>query len=141
LAKVAILPLNFHTKHTFQIYEKLSYEALNRHFCQTAVSGSPFLSVCCLSVHFSVVVRWLGGSFANLGLCVGFVRFANVPPKALAILRSLKLSERFQVVLWVIFFVLLNILSVFLMSLVLVCFRLIATSCPPRLVRLLCLNN
>ncbi len=25
------------TKHTLQIYEKLSYEALNRHFCQTRV--------------------------------------------------------------------------------------------------------
>ena len=24
------------------IYEKLPYEALNRHFCQTAVSGCPF---------------------------------------------------------------------------------------------------
>ena len=44
LAKVAILPLNFHTKHTLQIYEKLSYEALNRHFCQTAVISCP--SVC-----------------------------------------------------------------------------------------------
>ena len=41
LAKVAILPLNFHTKHTLQIYEKLSYEALNRHFCQTAVISCP----------------------------------------------------------------------------------------------------
>jgi hypothetical protein len=28
---------NVHTKHTLQIYGKLSYEALNRHFCQTAV--------------------------------------------------------------------------------------------------------
>jgi hypothetical protein len=37
LAKVAILTTNVHTKHTLQIYEKLSYEALNRHFCQTAV--------------------------------------------------------------------------------------------------------
>ena len=33
-----------HTKHTLQIYEKLSYEALNRHFCQTAVISWP--SVC-----------------------------------------------------------------------------------------------
>jgi hypothetical protein len=39
LAKVAIFTTNVHTKHTLQIYEKLSYEALNRHFCQTAVSG------------------------------------------------------------------------------------------------------
>ena len=26
------------TKYSLQIYEKLSYEALNRHFCKTAVS-------------------------------------------------------------------------------------------------------
>ena len=37
LAKVAIFTTNVDTKHTLQIYEKLSYEALNRHFCQTAV--------------------------------------------------------------------------------------------------------
>ena len=50
LAKVAILPLNFHTKHTLQIYEKLSYEALNRHFCQTAVISCPSVCPkCCLS--------------------------------------------------------------------------------------------
>ena len=30
-----------HTEHTLQIYEKLSYEALNRHFCQTAVISWP----------------------------------------------------------------------------------------------------
>ena len=35
---------NVHTKHTLQIYEKLSYEVLNRHFCQTAVISWP--SVC-----------------------------------------------------------------------------------------------
>ena len=33
---------NVHSKHTLQIYEKLSYEALNRHFCKTAVSSSCF---------------------------------------------------------------------------------------------------
>ena len=50
LAKVAILPLNFHTKHTLQIYEKLSYEALNRHFCQTAVISCPSVRPkCCRS--------------------------------------------------------------------------------------------
>ena len=37
LAKVAIFSTNLLTKHAFQIYEKLSYEARNRHFCQTAV--------------------------------------------------------------------------------------------------------
>ncbi|HRS67684.1 MAG TPA: hypothetical protein P5564_03630, partial [Paludibacteraceae bacterium] len=30
------------------------------------------------------VVRWLGGSFAKLGLQVGLCGFANVPPIALA---------------------------------------------------------
>jgi hypothetical protein len=30
-----------YTKHTLQIYEKLSYEALPRHFCQTAVISWP----------------------------------------------------------------------------------------------------
>jgi hypothetical protein len=35
---------NFFTKHAFQIYKKLSYEARNRHFCQTAVSGWAFVS-------------------------------------------------------------------------------------------------
>jgi hypothetical protein len=41
LAKVAIFTTNVDTKHTLQIYEKLSYEALNRHFCQTAVISWP----------------------------------------------------------------------------------------------------
>jgi len=31
-------------------------------------------------------VRWLGGSFAKLGFSVGLCGFANVPPKALAII-------------------------------------------------------
>ena len=60
LAKVAILPLNFHTKHTLQIYDKLSYEALNRHFCQTAVISCPSVcSWCCrvkgVGIHCCVV--------------------------------------------------------------------------------------
>ncbi|WP_207759779.1 hypothetical protein, partial [Flavobacterium cyanobacteriorum] len=42
LAKVAITPLNILTKHELQIYEKLSYEAMTRHFCQTAVMRSAF---------------------------------------------------------------------------------------------------
>ena len=33
------------TKHTLQIYEKLSYEALNRHFCQTRVMQSCYYTV------------------------------------------------------------------------------------------------
>ena len=47
LAKVAIISTNFHTKHAVQIYEKLSYEARNRHFCQGAVT-------CWRSVHRDV---------------------------------------------------------------------------------------
>jgi len=35
---------NVHTKHTLQIYDKLSYEELNRHFCKTAVTS--WRSVC-----------------------------------------------------------------------------------------------
>ena len=63
LAKVAILPLNFHTKHTLQIYDKLSYEALNRHFCQTAVISCPSVRPkCCRScLHgLSAVNRCVG---------------------------------------------------------------------------------
>jgi len=44
-------------------------------FCRVVVCS------CC-----SVLVRWLGGSFAKLGFSVGLCGFANVPPKALAIL-------------------------------------------------------
>jgi len=33
------------TKQTLQIYLKLSYEALNRHFCQTAVMRSCYYTV------------------------------------------------------------------------------------------------
>lgn len=33
---------NVHTKHILQIYEKLSYKALKRHFCQTAVLVAQF---------------------------------------------------------------------------------------------------
>jgi hypothetical protein len=32
------------------------------------------------------VVRWLGGSFAKLGLCVDLCCFANVPPNAMNLL-------------------------------------------------------
>jgi hypothetical protein len=53
---------------------------VTRHCRQTPV-------VCCLLFYLSVcqsfsvgfIVRWLGGSFAKLGLCVGLSGFANVP--------------------------------------------------------------
>jgi hypothetical protein len=42
---------------------------------------SPFFSVVFVRCHLvSVLVRWLGGSFAKIGLCVGLSSFANVPP-------------------------------------------------------------
>jgi hypothetical protein len=41
---LAIFTTNVHTKHTLQIYEKLSYEALNRQFFVGAVSGWASLS-------------------------------------------------------------------------------------------------
>jgi hypothetical protein len=43
LGDVGDFTTNVYTKHTLQIYEKLSYESLNRQFCQTRVSGCPFL--------------------------------------------------------------------------------------------------
>ena len=45
LAKVAIFTTNIHTKHTLQIYDKPTYKALNRHFCQTAVIASGFATI------------------------------------------------------------------------------------------------
>jgi hypothetical protein len=55
LGEGGVFITNVHTKHVLQIYEKLSYEALNRHFCQTRVIGSVFFfhPVC------QLVVRWL----------------------------------------------------------------------------------
>jgi hypothetical protein len=50
LGEGGVLPLNFNMKHTLQIYEKLSYEAQNRHFCQTAVISCPSVRPkCCRS--------------------------------------------------------------------------------------------
>ena len=46
LAKVAIFTTKLHTKHELQIYEKLSYEALHRHFCQTRVTAQWFCLLC-----------------------------------------------------------------------------------------------
>ena len=39
------------TKQTLQIYLKLSYEALNRHFCQTAVPVA--------QLHVQLYGKWL----------------------------------------------------------------------------------
>jgi len=43
LAKVAIYSTNFYSKHQIQIYKKLSYEVLQRHFSQTHVITSGFV--------------------------------------------------------------------------------------------------
>jgi hypothetical protein len=44
----------------------------------------PFFSAVFVCCHFvSVLVRWLGGSFAKLGFSVGLCGFANVPPNVL----------------------------------------------------------
>jgi hypothetical protein len=40
---------------------------------------------------YSVLVRWLGGSFAKRGFSVGLCGFANVPPNGLAINQILSL--------------------------------------------------
>ena len=62
----------------------LSYEA--RYPCLRIgdVMPSPFFCCHLFCCHFlSVFVeRWLGGSFAKLGLCVALSGFANVPPIA-----------------------------------------------------------
>lgn len=50
------------------------------------VMPSPFFFSLMFRCHFvSVLVRWLGGSFAKLSLRVGLSGFANVPPNTLAI--------------------------------------------------------
>ncbi len=46
LGEGGVFITNFHMKYTLQIYEKLSNEALNRHFCQTAVIGWASLLNC-----------------------------------------------------------------------------------------------
>ena len=85
LAKVAIFTTNVDAENQTLINHKCVCGALNRHFCQTRVSTSPFFSVVVVCCHLvSVLVRWLGGSFAKLGFSVGLCGFANVPPKALA---------------------------------------------------------
>jgi len=65
LAKVAIFTTNVDAENQTLINHKCVCGALNRHFCQTRVSTSPFFSVVVVRCHFvSVLVRWLGGSFA-----------------------------------------------------------------------------
>ena len=87
LAKVAIFTTNVDAENQTLINHKCVCGALNRHFCQTRVSTSPFFSVVVVRCHFvSVLVRLLGSSFAKLGFSVGLCGFANVPPNAWAIL-------------------------------------------------------
>jgi hypothetical protein len=87
LAKVATFTTNVDAENQTLINHKCACGALNRHFCQTRVTGSCFFYVVFVRCHFvSVLVRWLGGSFAKLGFSLGLCGFANVPPKAWAIL-------------------------------------------------------
>jgi hypothetical protein len=70
--KVAIFTTNVDAENQTLINHKWRCGALNRHFCQTRVSTSPFFSVVFARCHFvSILVRWLGGSFAVfcLALC------------------------------------------------------------------------
>jgi hypothetical protein len=88
LAKVAIFTTNVDAENQTLINHKCVCGALNRHFCQTRVSTSPFFSVVVVRCHFSQsVVRWLGGSFAFFVLALCGCKKANVPPNALAIVR------------------------------------------------------
>ena len=45
LCEVGDFTAELDTKHTLQIYEKVSYEALNRHFFQTRVMRSCYYTV------------------------------------------------------------------------------------------------
>jgi hypothetical protein len=50
------------------------------------LATSPFFSVVVVRCHFvSVLVRWLGGSFAVFVWLCAFGKTANVPPNALAL--------------------------------------------------------
>jgi hypothetical protein len=86
LAKVAIFTTNVDAENQCLINHKCVCGALNRHFCQTRVSTSPFFSVLLLSVHFGL--SWCVGLVALLlffaWLC-GVGKTANVPPNALAL--------------------------------------------------------
>jgi len=64
---------------------KCFIEALLPPFWQYLVTGCPSVSIVFVRCHsVSVLVRWLGGSFAKLGFNVGLCGFANVPPNAWA---------------------------------------------------------
>jgi hypothetical protein len=84
LAKVAIFTTNVDAENQTLINHKCVCGALNRHFCQTRVSTSPFFSVVVVHCHFvSVLVRWLGGSFVFFSFVLCVEKNTNVPPKAL----------------------------------------------------------
>jgi len=75
LAKVAIFTTNVYAENQTLINHKCVCGALNRHFCQTRVMPSPFFSVVFVRCHFvSVLVRWLGGSFAILASALACVK-------------------------------------------------------------------
>jgi hypothetical protein len=88
LGEGGVFTTNVDAENQTLINHKCVCGALNRHFCQTRVIGSPFLSVSCLSVHLVCRGALAGGSFAffSIALCVG--KNANVPPIALVNISS-----------------------------------------------------
>jgi hypothetical protein len=83
---LAIFTTNFVAENQCLINHKTVCGALNRQFLVGAVMPSPFFFCRVWSCHFvSVLVRWLGGSFAIFGFSVGLCEIANVPPNALAL--------------------------------------------------------
>ena len=85
LAKVAIFTTNVDAENQCLINHKTVCGALNRHFCQTAVTSWCFFG-CGLSVH-CLQLSWCVGLVALLDFFVWFCAVAkntNVPPKALA---------------------------------------------------------
>ena len=86
LAKVAIFTTNVDAENQTLINHKCVCGALNRHFCQTRVTGSCFFYVVLLSVH--VAVSMCVGLVALLHffcLALALAKNANVLPNALAI--------------------------------------------------------
>ena len=86
LAKVAIFSTNFQRSTKAYMRTKLSYEALNRHFCQTAVTC--WRSVCRCSIVHCLRCLWCVGLVALLYflalICVS-AKNANVLPNAMAL--------------------------------------------------------
>lgn len=70
-AKVAIFTTKLPTKHRLQIYEKLFYEAMYRHFCKTAVrcwrSCQSLVCQCVMDLLYAINMS----NNLSVSLCVG----------------------------------------------------------------------